>query len=155
MKAGWMLSVLALAGGMAVAQTADKTIVLKGADVRAQLDKLVGPAQGSGSGGATLGTSGNLQLKLNVRTASGGAEIHAHWDDLFVIVDGAATLETGGTVVDAKTSDGETHGSRLEGATSRELHAGDVVIIPAGTPHRLILAPGAVYKALVGKIHED
>jgi len=46
-----------------------------------------------------------------VRTTSGGAEIHAHYDDLMIVEQGNATLITGGTVIDAKTdSDGEDQG---------------------------------------------
>jgi quercetin dioxygenase-like cupin family protein len=32
---------------------------------------------------------------------------------------------------------------------------GDVVIIPAGVPHQLLIAPGMVYSSLVAKIKES
>jgi quercetin dioxygenase-like cupin family protein len=68
---------------------------------------------------------------------------------------GSATLITGGTVIDGKTeTDGETHGVKIDGGSSREIHPGDVLTIRAGTPHQLILKPGMVYGAVVVKIHE-
>lgn len=39
--------------------------------------------------------------------------MHAHYDDVLVVIEGTATLVTGGAVLDAKTGeDGETKGSR-------------------------------------------
>jgi uncharacterized RmlC-like cupin family protein len=31
---------------------------------------------------------------------------------------------------------------------------GDVVIVPAGVPHQLLISPGTLYSALVAKIKE-
>ena len=57
-----------------------------------------------------------LLTLLTVRTKSGGAEMHANWNDVFVVLDGEATEMTGGTMVDRKEqADGETRGTRLEG----------------------------------------
>ena len=83
-------------------------------DIQKQLADLAPKAQSSGSSGSTLGDYTSHQLKLSVRTASGGAEIHAHYDDVFVVTQGQATLTTGGTVENAKTgNDGETQGTGI------------------------------------------
>jgi mannose-6-phosphate isomerase-like protein (cupin superfamily) len=123
--------------------------------VKARLDTLVAAAKASGSSGATLVDYGSYKLQLSVRTASGGAEVHAHWDDVMVVEAGSATLVTGGTVVDGTAdANGETHGAKIEGGETQALTAGDTVTVRAGTPHQILVAPGTVYEAMVVKVHE-
>ena len=98
-----MLSSLALAVPLAT-MSGDNSTVLQSGDLHAQLVQLAPKAQTAGSSGSTLNSTGNLTLKLSVRTKSGGGEIHAHFDDLMVVQQGSAQLITGGTVVDAQTS---------------------------------------------------
>ena len=139
----------------AVAQTTGGAEVFSGKDVAAQLMKLSQTAKPSGSSGATLGDYKSHSIRLSVRTASGGAEVHAHFDDIFVVTGGSATLITGGTVVEAQTgADGETKGSRIQDGTSQKIAKDDIVHIPAGTPHQLILAPGDTFSAIVVKVKE-
>jgi mannose-6-phosphate isomerase-like protein (cupin superfamily) len=139
----------------ALAQTGSSAEVFSGKDVAAQLTALVEEAKPSGSSGATLGDYKSHAIKLSVRTASGGAEIHAHYDDIFVVTDGSATLITGGTVVDAKASaDGESKGTRIQDGKSQTITKNDIVHIPAGTPHQLIIAPGDTFSTIVVKVKE-
>lgn len=124
-------------------------------DLKAQLDALVPAAKTSGSSSATLADYGSYKLQLSVRTQSGGAEVHAHWDDVMVVEAGSATLVTGGAVVGGTTDDaGETHGQKIEGGQTQTLAAGDTVTIRAGTPHQILLEPGTVYEAYVVKVRE-
>jgi mannose-6-phosphate isomerase-like protein (cupin superfamily) len=108
-----------------------KVEVFSNKDIASQLSSLAQKAKPSGSSGATLGDYKSHAIKLSVRTGSGGAEIHAHYDDIFVVTEGQATLVTGGTVLDGKTSaDGETAGSKIQNGTSQTIAKGDVVHIP-------------------------
>ena len=67
-----------------------------------------------------------------------------------------AKLVTGGNVIHAKTdSDGETKGSSIENGKSETIAKGDVVHIPAGVPHQLILTPGSTYSSIVIKVRES
>jgi mannose-6-phosphate isomerase-like protein (cupin superfamily) len=135
--------------------TGDKAVVVPAHELQEQLAQLVPQAKVSGSSGSTLASYGNLALKLSVRTTSGGAEIHAHYDDLMIVQQGSATLITGGTVIDAKLgSGGETKGTGIQNGKSQIITVGDVVIIPAGLPHQLLIPPGTLYSALVAKIKE-
>jgi mannose-6-phosphate isomerase-like protein (cupin superfamily) len=135
--------------------TGDKTQVIPAHDLQAQLAQLAPLAKTKGSSGSTLATSGNLALKLSVRTTSGGAEIHAYCDDLMIVQQGSATLITGGTVADAQTGkDGETKGTSVKDGKSQNITVGDVVLVPAGTPHQLLIPPGTLYSALVAKVKE-
>jgi mannose-6-phosphate isomerase-like protein (cupin superfamily) len=131
-----------------------KAEVFSGKDVSSQLSALAEKAKATGSSGATLGDYTTHAIKLSVRTGSGGAEIHAHYDDIFVVTEGQATLVTGGTVLEGKTNaDGETAGSKIQNGTSQNIAKGDVVHIPAGTPHQLLLH-GGVFSAIVIKVKE-
>ena len=58
--------------------------------------------------------------------------------EIYYILDGNATLVTGGTLPDAKQlAPGSTtfQSSRIDGGTPRKVSKGDVVIIPGHTPH--------------------
>jgi len=153
-----LISILAIATALAVpclAQTGSTAEVFSAKDVAAQLATLAQKAKPSGSSGATLGDYKSHAIKLSVRTASGGAEVHAHYDDIFVVTGGSATLITGGTVVDARTgADGETKGTRIQNGSSQRIAQNDIVHIPAGTPHQLIITPGDTFSAIVVKVRE-
>ena len=133
----------------------DKVDYYSAQDIQKQLADLAPKSKSSGSSGSTLGDYSNHQLKLSVRTSSGGAEIHAHYDDVFVVTQGQALLITGGTVIDAKTgADGETKGSSIRDGNMQMIAVGDVVHIPAGTPHQLKITPGTLFSTLVVKVKE-
>lgn len=124
-------------------------------DLQKQLADLAPQAKSSGVSGSTLGDYTSHQIKLSVRTSSGGAEVHAHYDDVFFVTQGQATLITGGTVVDPKTdADGETKGPSIHDGNTRIISVGDVVHIPAGTPHQLKIAPGTLFSTIVVKVKE-
>lgn len=108
---------------------------------------------GSGSAGITLGHFAGHYTMLTARTASGGAELHERWSDFLIVVAGEGTEMTGGTIVDRKDEpNGEVKGKTLEGATPHVLHKGDIMHIPAGTPHQAIEAPGQTITIFVIKV---
>ena len=142
----------------ASAQTTSRTDYHSSQDIQSTLATLIGQAQAQASGSATdkLFDAGTHSLALSVRTKSGGGEAHAHFDDIIIIVEGAATEVTGGTVVDAQTgADGETHGSSVSGGTAQPIAAGDIIHILAGTPHQMLVAPGGSIRYIVVKIKES
>ncbi len=110
---------------------------------------------GSGSAGITLAHYNGHYTMLTARSKSGGGELHKRFADFLIVVDGEGTELTGGTMVDAKElPGGEVHGTELEGATPHALHKGDVIHIPAGTPHQAIEAPGQTIIIYVIKVQE-
>ena len=55
---------------------------------------------------------------------------------MFIIVDGEAEFVTRGKMTDPKViSPGQTRGAGIEGGVVHHLSKGDVIIIPANTPH--------------------
>ncbi len=110
---------------------------------------------GSGSAGITLANYKGHYTMLTARTKSGGGELHKHFADFLFVIDGEGTELTGGTMVNAKElPGGEVHGTALEGAVPHTLHKGDVIHIPAGTPHQAIEAPGQTITIYVIKVQE-
>jgi mannose-6-phosphate isomerase-like protein (cupin superfamily) len=78
----------------------------------------------------------NDMVVLANRATQRGAEMHAKTNHLFIIVDGEGTFVTGGTLINPKvTSPGETRADGIEGGESHHLSKGDVITIPANTPH--------------------
>ena len=88
--------------------------------------------------GAVLvdGTDRNYMIHTSRREKAGMAEVHEQDADLIRVVDGNATLVTGGSVVDpAPTGPGEIRGKSIDGGETFQLAKGDVVVVPAGVPH--------------------
>ena len=66
-----------------------------------------------------------------------GAEMHDNTNHVFIIVDGEAEFVTGGKMVDPKVSaPGQTRRTGIEGGVSHHVTKGDVITIPAKTPHQ-------------------
>jgi mannose-6-phosphate isomerase-like protein (cupin superfamily) len=86
--------------------------------------------------GGPIASGPGFSVAANKRTGPGKVEIHEKETDVFRVIDGEATLVTGGKAVGAKqTRPGQTLGDSIEGGTTYHLSAGDVVTVPAGTPH--------------------
>lgn len=89
------------------------------------------------------------------RVASGIGELHHNWADTFFILVGSAELVTGGELVDAReVGPGEVRGTSITGTARRRVAAGDVVHIPAGLPHQMILSECETVAYFVLKIQE-
>jgi glc operon protein GlcG len=98
------------------------------------------------SKGAVLfdGQGRNYMVHASRRDAAGQAEIHAKDADIIYVLEGTATLVTGGTVVEPKTTaPDEVRGKEIVRGEPRTLSKGDVVIVPAGTPHWFEKVPAA------------
>src|SRR4051812_7418125 len=79
---------------------------------------------------------GDYKIHASRREGPGMAEIHTRDTDIAYILQGSATLVTGGTALNVKpTGAEELRGSGIEGGETRQLQPGDVVIIPNGIPH--------------------
>jgi mannose-6-phosphate isomerase-like protein (cupin superfamily) len=113
-------------------------------------------ALSNGAASIKLAEYPNHYTMLSYRNRSGGGEIHEHYADIFVVLEGDATLLTGGKLVGAATtSPGELRGSAVEGGSTTELHTGDTVHIPAGVPHQLVIESGKDFVYYVIKVREN
>ena len=70
------------------------------------------------------------------RRGAGEVEVHDKTNHIFIIVEGEATFITGGTLVGAKnTAPGQIRAASLNGGQTHQLKKGDVITVPAKTPH--------------------
>ena len=70
------------------------------------------------------------------RRGTGQVEYHDHTNHIFIMVEGEATLITGGTMVGAKrTKADQMVADSIDGGEVHHLTKGDVITIPAKTPH--------------------
>jgi mannose-6-phosphate isomerase-like protein (cupin superfamily) len=103
--------------------------------------------------GKDLATYSNHYTMLAVRKATGSAELHEHEADVFVVESGQATLLTGGKIVNPqKQKEGEIRGTSIEGGERQQIGAGDIVHIPAGMPHQLLVDQGQPFVYFVLKV---
>ena len=80
--------------------------------------------------------SDNGLIVLANRAVQRDAEMHAKTNHVFIIVDGEGTFVTGGKLIKPKIiSPGQTRADGIEGGDLHHLSKGDVITIPANTPH--------------------
>jgi len=85
-------------------------------------------------GGSIINDKGLIVLAQ--RRTAGEVEMHEKTNHVFIIVEGEATFVTGGTPVDAKeTAPGQRRAPSVQGGQTYHLTKGDVITIPAKTPH--------------------
>jgi mannose-6-phosphate isomerase-like protein (cupin superfamily) len=85
-------------------------------------------------GGSIINDKGLIVLAQ--RRMAGEVEVHAKTNHVFIIVEGEATFVTGGTLVGAhQTSPDQTRAPSVQGGETHHLTKGDVITIPAKTPH--------------------
>jgi glc operon protein GlcG len=86
--------------------------------------------------GMPLVENGLYKVHASHRDGPGMAEVHTKDTDVIYVQEGTATLVTGGTVVDGKSTEAnEIRGTSIMNGETRTLAKGDVVIVPNGTPH--------------------
>jgi len=94
-----------------------------------------------------------LADQISRRDTSGIHERHEDFTDIFVVQRGRARLLYGGTAEGEKqSSPGEWRGGTIRGGTEAEIKPGDIVVIPAGIPHQLLLPPGQSFYYFVFKV---
>ena len=60
-----------------------------------------------------------------------GASVHADTSELFYVIEGSATMLTGGTIV------GET-GKTIQSGVAQKFAPGDWLMVPSGVPHQFV-----------------
>jgi mannose-6-phosphate isomerase-like protein (cupin superfamily) len=104
-------------------------------------DKVAASLEKSGP----LVTAPDFLVQGSHRTANGQPELHDKETDIFYITDGSATFITGGKLTgDKVTKPGQRLGGTIAGGEAHQLTKGDIITIPAGTPHWFKEVPKSV-----------
>ena len=100
-----------------------------------------------------LARYGNHYTLLAEREATGSSELHEHEADVFFVESGEAILVSGGKIVNPHTQKtGEIRGTSIDGGERHKLAPGDIIHIPAGTPHQLLVDKGTPFTYFVVKV---
>jgi len=98
-------------------------------------------AKSDRKGDAPLVVERILQLppynaNLEYRATVGPASIHEKDAEFFYVIDGSATMVTGGKLMNESRTNAENlTGSGIEGGTPRNVPKGDFIVVPENTPH--------------------
>jgi mannose-6-phosphate isomerase-like protein (cupin superfamily) len=82
----------------------------------------------------------NIEHRLPVAQS---ASIHDKDAELFYVVDGSATLVTGGQLISPMRNGDNVTGTGIQGGTSQKMGKGDFMLIPNGVPHWITNVEGA------------
>ena len=78
----------------------------------------------------------NANLEYRVAGINANASIHEKEAEMFVVVEGAGTVVTGGKLVEERRTNPENlSGSGIEGGSRRRVAKGDYIMVPEGVPH--------------------
>src|SRR5882724_758179 len=95
--------------------------------------------------GGTLVSAPDLTVSGSHRVKAGHVELHEHETDVIHVIDGEATFVTGGAMVGGKDDKpGQKVGTDIKGGQTHHLTKGDVIVVPAGTPHWFKEVPKSV-----------
>src|SRR6266496_4314481 len=96
--------------------------------------------------GQPLLETAGYKVHASRRVEPGQAEIHTLDTDVIYVVDGSATLVTGGRAIDTKEiAPNEIRGTKIEGGEEHQITKGEVIVIPNGVPHQ--------FTAVTGELH--
>ena len=94
-------------------------------------------------------------ILLMVLLRSDEAVAHKKHGHTLIVLDGRATLVTGGSVERARTvAAGEVRGAGITGGVNRVLQRADVVHIGAGIPHQFLLSGDKSFSCMVIRVNE-
>ena len=97
------------------------------------------------SKGGPLVSAPDVLVSGSYRNKAGQVEVHDKDTDVIYVVDGTATFVTGGKMVGGKmTRPGQFMGSDIIGGQTHHLSKGDVIVVPATTPHWFKEVPQSV-----------
>src|SRR5436190_6658031 len=93
--------------------------------------------------GMPLLETAGYKVHASRRVDPGQAEIHKLDTEVIYVVEGSASLVTGGKAIDMKTiAPNEIRGSKIEGGEEHQITKGDAIIIPNGIPHQFTSVTG-------------
>ena len=142
-----LLAVL-VSGTVAFAQAptapaASRTMV-SAADVAAMIAKAKAERKDQPNIAQSMLQLAPYNVSLEYRASVGNAAVHETEAELFYVVDGSATLVTGGTLTESTRNGANLTGKTIQGGTSRKVAKGDFIMVPEGQPHWFSAIDGTV-----------
>ncbi|MBO9546393.1 MAG: cupin domain-containing protein [Caulobacter sp.] len=129
--------VLAVSAGLATASAAEPSGFASSADVQAQIrEMLTAMKPDQGFMWRPLVRDGATVAAIEIWKKPGRPAVHPTEAEYAIVLEGAGTLISGGTMADPKPKNPNLiEGSQIDGGETRTLGPGDVILVPAGVPH--------------------
>jgi len=151
-----LISIALLLAGLALpAGDPDGFHVWKAAELKAISKTLTPKLNETGTATLPLPGVGNYSFIEVFRNKTGQAEFHETQADVFVVETGEGTLVYGGQMVDGKTTaPHEIRAASISGGREKKIGPGDMVAIPANTPHWVKVDAGKEIAYMVVKVNQ-
>ncbi len=104
-------------------------------ELMAVLDSRAKAVPGPEMMAANVKSGDRFMINVVRRTRPQGAIAHDVGSEIHSIIDGTATLVTGGTIVRPSSTPSERGNGTIQNGESRRVETGDVVMVPPQTPH--------------------
>jgi mannose-6-phosphate isomerase-like protein (cupin superfamily) len=92
------------------------------------------------------------RAQLEYRPGTSPAALHEKDAELMVVLQGTGTIVTGGTLVDEKRNNANNRGGpSIANGKSQQVGVGDMLMVPANTPHQVI--PGGGQPIVLMTLH--
>ena len=140
-KIGIGMVLFLVAGATAGAQQAPTAEAMKTFTSSSDVAALIAKAKSERKEGQPTVTERILHLapynaNLEYRAAVGPAAVHEKEAEIFYVIDGSATMVTGGKLTnESRTNPENLSGTGIEGGALRAVAKGDFIIVPENTPH--------------------
>jgi mannose-6-phosphate isomerase-like protein (cupin superfamily) len=127
------------------ASAADGRTMVTAADVAALVAKAKAERKDQPTIAQSLLKLAPYNVSLEYRASVGNAAMHETEAELFYVIDGSATLVTGGKLTGEKRTNAENlTGTGIEGGETRHVAKGDFIMVPDHTPHWFSAIDGTV-----------
>ena len=108
------------------------------------VEKAKGRRKGCPARGRADPVDGPYRAQLEYRPGTSPAAVHEKDAELMVVLEGTGNIVTGGRLVEEKRNNANNlGGSSITGGNSQAVVKGDMLIVPANTPHQVIPTGGA------------
>jgi len=138
-----VVSPVAFAQAPAPSPAASRTMV-SAADVAAMIAKAKAERKDQPLLAQSMIQLAPYNVSLEYRASVGNSAVHETEAELFYVIDGSATLVTGGKLTDATRNGANLTGKAIEGGSSRKVAKGDFIMVPEGVPHWFSAIDGTV-----------
>jgi mannose-6-phosphate isomerase-like protein (cupin superfamily) len=122
-------------------QTPPAQLMMKTFSSSADVAALIASAKSARKGNQAIVTRPILQFApytatLEYRASVGPAALHEKDAEMMYVIDGSATLTTGGKLVgETRTNAANLSGTAIQNGESKTISKGDFIVVPEGTPH--------------------